>query len=122
MTQIKDSLGAVSLMFTILTFFVSRRVDAFDLQNLERIGVSSGGQALADLLLAAVAGFVLVIIWPLLHESGAFGELTKTDDVLPNLLGLIAIGFGLLALIEAAIGFTRLIGGIVLATKSKSAS
>jgi hypothetical protein len=120
MSPIKDSLGAVSLMFTVLTFFVSRRVDTFEEQDLESIGVSSGIQALLDLVLAGVAAFVLVIIWPLLDESGAFGGFTKTEDVLPNLLGLIAIGFGLLGLIEAGLGLTRLIGGIVLALKSSS--
>jgi hypothetical protein len=120
MTAVKDSLGAVSLMFTVLTFFVSRRVDAFEEQDLESIGVASGGQALVDLLLAAVAALVLVIVWPLLDESGAFGGFSTPDDVLPNLLGLIAIGFGLLGLIEAGIGLTRLIGGIVLAAKSTS--
>jgi len=116
-TQIENSLGAMSLMFTVLTFFVSLRVSSFGWDKVEKIGVSSGGQALVDLLLAAIAGFVLVIIWPLLHGSGAFGALTKTEDVLPNLFGLIAIGFGLLALIEGAIGLTRLVGGIVLAVK-----
>jgi hypothetical protein len=121
MSQIKDSLGAVSLMFTILTFFVSRRVDAFDKQKLESLGVSSGIQLVVDLLLAGVAGFVLVIIWPLVNESGAFGGFTETADVLPNVLGMIAIGFGLLGLIELGIGLTRLIGGVILAVRSTPA-
>ena len=120
MTEIKDSLGAVSLMFTVLTFFVSRRVDAFNKQSLEGIGWWSGFQALVDVVLAIVAGLVLAIVWPLLHGSGAFGGFTCTADVLPNLFGLIAIGFGLLALIEAGIGLTRLIGGVILRSKSKS--
>ena len=117
MSQIKDALGAVSLVFTVLTFFVSRRFDNFDAEELDAIGVASGLQALLDLVLAGVAILVLVIVWPLLDQGGAFGGFSKPDDVLPNLLAVIAAGFAVLALIEAGMGLIRLVGGIVLKIK-----
>jgi hypothetical protein len=114
---IKDVLGAVSLVFTILTFFVSRRVDRFDPSKLVKLGWRSGGEALVDLVLAAVAAFVLFIVWPVLDDSGAFGSFSEPEDVMPNLLAVIAVGFAVLALIELALFLTRFITSITLSTK-----
>lgn len=105
MSTIEGSLSAVSLMFTVLTFFVTLRVNVFDLSKLKGIAASSIVAAAIDLLLAAAAGFVLAIIWPLMHN--AFAGFASAENVLPNLLGVIAIGFGLLGLVEAGIAAAR---------------
>lgn len=115
--EIKDVLGAVSLVFTLLTFFVSRRVDRFDSSKLEKLGWKSGREALVDVVLAAVAAFVLFIVWPVLDDSGAFGSFSEPEDVMPNLLAVIVAGFAVLALIELALFLIRFVTSITLSLK-----
>lgn len=107
MTEVKDSLGAISLVFTVLAFFVGRRVDRFTLEELGTFSPMAALEAGLDLALAAVAGFAIVVVWPLLDSSGALTHIGDEAHVLPNLLALVVIGFGALVLIESFLGLGR---------------
>lgn len=112
--QIKDSLGAVSLVFTVLAFFVGRRIDRFNHGDVGTLGVMPVLEALLDFALAAVAVLAVIIVWPLLEPSGAFGSFERPKDVLPNLLAVVAAGFAALGVIEAYLASARLVGGAFL--------
>jgi hypothetical protein len=113
-TEIKDVLGAVSLSFTVLAFFAGRRIDRFRASDIKTLDLMSMLEAVLDLALAAVSVLVIVILWPLLKDSGAFGSFSHPDDVLPNLLAVIVGGFVVIALIELVLGAIRMIGGLFL--------
>jgi hypothetical protein len=113
-TEIKDVLGAVSLSFTVLAFFAGRRIDKYKPDEITSLDAMAVLQAVLDLALACVSVLVIVILWPLLEDSGAFGSFSQPDDVLPNLLAVIVAGFGVIAVIEGFLGVTRLFGGLFL--------
>lgn len=106
---IKDALGAVSLVFTVLAFFVGRRIDRFDAADAGGSGAMGAVEALLEFVLSAVAVLAIIILWPLLEGSEAFRGFSATDNVLPNLLAVVAAGFAALAIIEGSLGIARVV-------------
>jgi hypothetical protein len=98
---LKDTLGAASLVFSILSFFVGRRLT-------EYIAVSNPGKFAnkaqwvgftKDVVLGVAAPlFIAFLLWPVLGDSGAFGHFSDAGDALPNLFAVVWLGFVLLAI------------------------
>jgi hypothetical protein len=97
---LKDTLGAASLVFSILSFFVGRRLT--DYLAVPAPVPFTGTQwlpFLKDVVLGVAAPlFIAFVLLPVLRDSGAFGHFDSARNALPNLFAVVWAGFVLLSI------------------------
>jgi hypothetical protein len=103
-SPLSTTLSAASLLFSILAFFVGRRLTEYaSVGTIEKLTFRDWLVWGLDLALGVVAPLLIAfILWPVVHTSNAFGHAWRSvDDTLANLYVLIWIGFFLLAGLSA---------------------
>jgi hypothetical protein len=105
-TTLSATLSAASLLFSILAFFVGRRLTEYAaVETVTTLTVRDWLVWGVDLALGVAAPLLIAfILWPIVHASNAFGRhWHSAGDTLANLYVLIWIGFLLLAALSAVI-------------------
>jgi hypothetical protein len=105
-SALSATLSAASLLFSILAFFVGRRLTEYAaVETVNELAFADWLVWGVDVALGVVVPLLIAfILWPVVHTSHAYGAHWRSvGDTLANLYVLVWIGFFLLAILSLVV-------------------